>query len=355
MSNRSQINLGRVRALTQREPDADNTQVDRSTLSPTYLATSELARVQLPGSTRTSAISQGLAAAVGVIFFCFIAAIVIALAVSHGEPTALFLLLIIGAPGAYATYAYVRDRRREARGGALRLTQEAIVLEHAALLSDPLIVPLDQLRKAAVDDGRRWGERAGMFRFPVYDIRHDGSGTREMLGPLWDADRRYVKPGSTLPILDTESGRTPNVALVFEDPITASGVQEKDHTPLEGEAMAGLLLHVADPAEARQALATARVPVADIDRDDLEILGSVLTPAEGEAPARGRPRSELLQQRWIKHGVGALALGLFVPFFALWTVVNGFMLHREGRRVVGAFFVIAGLMVFFGRLAIWLG
>jgi hypothetical protein len=329
--------------------------VDRSTLSPTYLTASELARVHLPGSTRTSAVSQGLAAAIGVIFFCFISAIVIALAISHGEPAALFLLLIIGAPGAYATYAYVRDRRREARGGDLRLTKEAIVLEHAALLEDPLIVPLDQVRKAAVDDGRRWGERGRMYRFPVYDIRGDGSGTREMLGPLWDADRRYVRPGATLPILDTESGRTPNVALIFEEPIAVSGVQEKDHTPLEGEAMAGLLLHVADPAEARQALATAKVPVADVDRDDLEILGSALLPAEGEAPARGRPRTELLQQRWIKYAVGALALGIFVPFFALWTVGNGYLLHREGRRALGAFFLIAGLMVFFGRLALWLG
>ena len=322
--------------------------------SPTYLAASELARVHLPGSTRTSAIGQGVAAVGGAVFFAFIAAIVVAIAIEFDEPTALALLPLIGGPGAYATYAYVRDRRREARGGDLRVTKEALVLEHAALLSDPLVIPLAQLRKAAVDDGRRWGTRGRRFRFPVYDIHADGSGSRELIGPLWDADRGYIRPGSALPVLDTEHDRPPNVALVFREPITVSGVVEKDHTPLEGEAMAGLLLHVADPAEALQALATAKVAIADLDFDDLEVLGAALAPAEGEAPAHGKPRSELLQQRWIKHATAALAFGLLVPFFALWTVGNGFLLHREGRRALGAFFAIAGLMVFFGRLVLWL-
>ena len=322
--------------------------------SPTYFAGSEFARVHLPGSTRVSAIGQWLAAVLGGAFFAFITAIVVAIALEFDEPTALFLVPLIGGPGAYATYAYIRDRRREARGGDLHLTKEALVLEHAALLTDPLVIPLSQLRRAAVDDGRRWGRRASHFRFPVYDLRSDGSGSRELLGPLWDSDRRYLRPGQALPVLDVEQDRPPNVALVFDEPVAVSGVQEKEHTPLEGEAMAGLLLHVEDPAEARQALATAKAPLGDIDADDLEVLGATLAPAEGELPAHGRPRGELLQQRWIKHATAALAFGLIVPFFALWATGNGFLLHREGRSALGVFFIVAGLMVFFGRLALWL-
>ena len=322
--------------------------------SPTYLAASELARVHLPGSTRTSTIGQGVAAIGGAIFFAFIAAIVVAIAIDFGEPAALLLLPLVGGPGAYATYAYVRDRRREARGGELHVTKEALVLEHEYLLSEPLVVPFANLRKASVDDGRRWGQRARRFRFPVYDIRDDGSGSRDLIGPLWDVDRGYIRPGSALPVLDIEHDRPPNVALVFREPITVSNVVEKDHTPLEGEAMAGLLLHVADPAEARQGLASSKVAIADIDWDDLEILGAALAPEEGEAPAEGRPRSELLQQRWIKYAAGSLALGLLVPFFALWAVGNGYLLHREERRALGVFFMVAGLMIFFGRLALWL-
>jgi hypothetical protein len=133
-----------------------------------------------------------------------------------------------------------------------------------------------------------------------------------------------------------------------------------DHTPMKGEALAGLLFHVEDPAEARAMLSQV-TELGDADMDDAEHLDRNLGfrfPADGDeeqAEPDDHARLPLLRRRAIKQAWGGLAFGVIVPVFALWPVAIGVGLLRGNRdRALGAFFAVAGTTVFAVRLFLWL-
>ena len=72
-----------------------------------------------------------------------------------------------------------------------------------------------------------------------------------------------------------------------------------------------------------------------------------------DAATIGRPRSELLRTRSLRQAWFLVALGLLIPFLALFGARNGYRLRRDengGHMVL----ILAGTTVFIGRLAFWL-
>jgi hypothetical protein len=144
--------------------------------------------------------------------------------------------------------------------GSLRATDAGLALHAPGDYEDGLEVPWGDIRKLVLDDGNRWGYVSGVCRFPVYDLRPDGSGSGVLIGPLWSHAGSLLPEGCPRAEVDPVPADPPNLALILEPPLS-----------LAGEAAAIMLLCVEDPEGARELLA-GRPPFGDLAHDDLEYL-----------------------------------------------------------------------------------
>ena len=321
-------------------------------------ATSE---VRLPGGFNVfNSIATG-----GALLFCLlIAAIAVGIALQSEQSNAWLLIALVAVPSLAALAFYAPQAYRRARGGALRVTPGSLFFDQPAIFRSPLEVPVSTVRKAVIDDGHRWGHVEDRFRFPVYDIRADGTGSRELLGALWAPRSRRRTATSMLPSLDPTDGQPPNVALLFEPRVRVPKLRYSPLSgPQKGEAMVGVLLRTADPSAARATL-SAITEVSDLDWDDGKYLGQGLLTSTGaengslavdsdEPPVDGR--LPLLRRRVIRNAWLGLLVGLAVPVIALYPAWIGYvMLTKGGDRKRGAFLAAAGSIIFAGRLYLWL-
>lgn len=182
--------------------------------------------------------------------------------------------------------------RRRVTAGALLATEEALVLDAQAVFPGKLEVPWDAIRKVVVDDGTRWGYVSAVCRFPVYDVRPDGSGSGVLIGPLWSTGSSLMPPACPVAPLDPVPGQAPNIALIFESVVSGPAAREQTgNGARESDFVVGLLLRVDDPAAAREALG-ARIKVGDVDHDDLEYLARAGHSAPGNgASSNGNSRN----------------------------------------------------------------
>lgn len=172
--------------------------------------------------------------------------------------------------------------------GALQLTDDALIVSAETVFDDRLEIPWNSIRKVVVDDGTRWGYVSGVCRFPVYDLRADGSGSGVLIGPLWSQASSLMPAGCPIAALDPVPGQAPNVALIFEQLHSAPMAdQQKNGGPREADSIVALLLRAEDPVAAREALAARHQVVGDIDHDDLEFLSR----AAGSRPANRAARN----------------------------------------------------------------
>ena len=158
--------------------------------------------------------------------------------------------------------------RRHSVAGSLRATDSALTVRAAGPFEGGAEIPWRQIRKLVIDDGTRWGYVSGVCRFPVYDLRPDGSGSGVLIGPLWSSAPASLMPdGSPKAELAPVPAEAPNVAILFDPPLAISGDAHHDRT----EPISILLLRVEDPDAARGALA-ARAPSGDLGHEELEYL-----------------------------------------------------------------------------------
>lgn len=147
--------------------------------------------------------------------------------------------------------------------GALRVTDSGISVRADQWPEDGVEIQWPNVRKLIVDDGTRWGYVSGVCRFPVYDLRQDGSGSGVLIGPLWSHAGSLLPEGCPAAQLEPVPAEAPNIALIL-DPALAMPNED-------AAAIAILLLRAEDPEAARAVLADHR-PVGDAAHDDLEYL-----------------------------------------------------------------------------------
>jgi hypothetical protein len=182
-------------------------------------------------------------------------------------------------------------RRRRAGDDALRLSARGMVLEHERCLREPLRVGFGALALAAVEPGSaRAG--AGEGRFPV--LRRLGPASviprsEGIEGWLWTG-----AGGSALPLLG-EEGDAPNAVVLFAQPLGEAVVAAAfepalaaalaARSPLGVPAVYGLLLRVADPAQAETAFRRAGL---DRPLTDREVPPTLRRHLPGDRPADPR-------------------------------------------------------------------
>jgi hypothetical protein len=220
---------------------------------------------------------------------------------------------------------------RRGRTGELTIDGGGLVADFPAVLLEPLQIPRASLRAAVVERDDR-AER----RFRV----HAASG------PFWGGDRDGWlwdrSGGSAVPALLREERDEPNVALIFEPPVPAPRTRaRRDHGPLAGERMAGLLLRVDDPAAAEDALDRLGV-LRPLTLPDALALADGLGWGEQAAPDS---RRALLKRRTERFGWLLLAGGAVFPVCALLAAYAGFTLWRVDKRRSGAALMVAGAIV----------
>src|SRR5436309_6039957 len=108
-----------------------------------------------------------------------------------------------------------RANRKHPRGGTLHVTAAALILNEPALFSQRIVIPLELIRKAVVDDGTLWGHASERHRFPVYDIRSDGSGSGALVGSFWGPMSSLMPPDCRMASVDPVPAEAPNLALIF--------------------------------------------------------------------------------------------------------------------------------------------
>ncbi len=163
-------------------------------------------------------------------------------------------------------------QRRRPRTGTLLVTDDALVVDARAELKGRLEIPWDSIRKAVVDDGARWGYVSEVCRFPVYADRSDGPGYGALIGPLWSNAASLMPPECPVAALDPVPARPPNLALILDPAIPAPAPRGQNaYRSSERNSIVGLLLCTDDPDAARAALGE-RLPIGDVDHDDLEYL-----------------------------------------------------------------------------------
>jgi hypothetical protein len=170
-----------------------------------------------------------------------------------------------------------RRQKRRDDAGSLLVTKQALVLEARHVLRGRLEIGWDSIRKAIVDDGARWGHVAKACRFPVYDLREDGSGSGTLIGPLWSLGGSLMPAACPLLEIDPVPAVAPNLALLFDPLLDVPSLRDGG-----GGAAALLLLHVTEPEPARAALAE-QAPIGELDQGDFAYL-----EAAGSAGAQPR-------------------------------------------------------------------
>lgn len=172
--------------------------------------------------------------------------------------------------------------RRRVTAGTLLIADQALVVDAPAVLRDKLEIPWDSIRKAIVDDGSRWGYVSGVCRFPVYDLRSDGSGSGALIGPLWSQAASLMPAACSVSAIDPVPRQAPNVALILEPHIPNPAAGRQNGAGPQSSSIAILLACADNPDVARQALAS-RISVGDIDHDDLAYLsGTVGASGSGD-------------------------------------------------------------------------
>ena len=152
------------------------------------------------------------------------------------------------------------NRARGPEAGSMRVTDAGLVLRAPGGYEDGLELPWKAIRKLVIDDGNRWGYVSGVCRFPVYDLRPDGSGSGVLIGPLWSHAGSLLPEGCPTAEVDPVPADAPNLALILEPAMAVTG-----------EPVAILLLCLEDPEGARETL-SGRPPFGDLAHDDLEFL-----------------------------------------------------------------------------------
>lgn len=172
------------------------------------------------------------------------------------------------------------DRRR------LVLSEDGLLVVADGGSGKGLEIPWEAVRKATIDDGSRWGYVSGVCRFPVYDVRDDGSGSGVLIGPLWSHASSLMPEWCPVEGLEPVPSQAPNLALILEPrrPGLRSLLQDNGGRR-STDAIALLLLRVQDPDLAREALAT-RDLVGELDHDDLGYLGRAAGEVRPDQQAR---------------------------------------------------------------------
>jgi hypothetical protein len=165
-----------------------------------------------------------------------------------------------------------RSEKPGASAGSLLVTDAALVVHAPAQFRGRLRIPWDSVRKAAIDDGGRWGYVSEVCRFAVHAGRADGSGHGALIGPLWSKVSSLMPPGCPVAELDPVPARPPNLALILEPGVPAPSVKDGNgNGAAKPKSLVGLLVCAEDPAAAQSALAS-RVAIADVDPADLDYL-----------------------------------------------------------------------------------
>jgi hypothetical protein len=178
-----------------------------------------------------------------------------------------------------------RNRRGDS-AATLRVTDSALTLRAKGRFEDGIEIPRRDVRKLVVDDGARWGYVSGVCRFPVYDLRPDGSGSGVLIGPLWSNAASLLPDGCPTAAVEPVPSEPPNVAILLDPPLAVRGAGRRSDPP-EADWVAIVLLRAEDPQAAREALA-AHGSLGDIAHDDLEYLTDAARrpghPASGQQP-----------------------------------------------------------------------
>jgi len=153
------------------------------------------------------------------------------------------------------------------------VSDRALIVDAPTIVRGKVEIPRGSIRKVIVDDGIRWGYVSGVCRFPAYDVRRDGSGSGALIGPLWSQASSLMPPACPVMGLDPVPRQAPNVALIFDPPISNLSLRGRNAAaPRPPASVAVLLLSVEHPGVARDLLAS-KLEVGDVDHDDLAYLG----------------------------------------------------------------------------------
>ncbi len=144
--------------------------------------------------------------------------------------------------------------RRRARAHPPRLTVNAngFTLVHPRLLREPLCIPREVVRVAAVNTGA--GSPDPRRRFPVYPDRAFDSHAARAAAP-----RGWVWPSSRAQLpLYSLARETPNLLILLDRQVPGPHVRRETlHGPLTGELLYGLLTRAKDADSAAHALGAA--------------------------------------------------------------------------------------------------
>ncbi|HEX2232763.1 MAG TPA: hypothetical protein VHG69_05315 [Thermoleophilaceae bacterium] len=218
------------------------------------------------------------------------------------------LIAIAGAAGvAWLGLWILRYSLRSTRG-QVRVEEDRLVVEHPDTFKAPLVVPREAIRVAIVDTR--------------------GTGRVADDAPIAEQGE-YELGWTALPLVASHEGDTPNVGVIFRDPLPAPAVKHaRLHGPLPGEALAGIRLRVGDPAgfeRSLQAWRCVREPsMADAAHADI-LLGDW---QEDKPPARRALwLNQLARNGWL------MAAGIVVfPWLGVLTAAFGLMLAYRRRR-----------------------
>jgi hypothetical protein len=130
-------------------------------------------------------------------------------------------------------------------------------------------------------------------------------------------------------VLPPERGR-PALALLFDRPVPAPRLRRRrGGGVLPGERLAGLLLVLREPEEARRALYEWSL-VRPLTMPDLFVVDELLGEA-GDDPTTGGRRA--LQRRGlIRLGWGLVVTGIVAPLLAPLALLPAWILWRDGER-----------------------
>jgi len=138
------------------------------------------------------------------------------------------------------------------RKGSLSVASGGVRIEDRGLLQRPLLVERSRIRRVVIDDRDTRSTAGAPLRFPFGPSQwlHPSRPELGATGWLWSGahDR-------SVPMLGA-GDETPNVLLVFDDPIDAPGLRHyHEGLPLAGHQLAGLAVCVGDTEAAEKAFA----------------------------------------------------------------------------------------------------
>lgn len=229
----------------------------------------------------------------------------------------LLLLLVLGLPAVIASALGARQQWRQHTGGLIAIHEDRISIAHPGVVRSAIEIPRGQLRATFFAD-----QQGGQIPAFVADL------------PYLGIDRQQ-----------------PNLALIFDPKVPLPRLRRKTtHGPRKGEALAGLLVRVDDPAAARESLAMAHLLREPKDLD--------LTRLEDELRLRGigaqQPRIHRrdvgdLVRAWFAGNLhpedfkaaeivslfGVALLSVAFPPMGIFSADMGFGLRSAGRANVG--------------------